>query len=113
MCLKLASGPAMKSYGRESLDALLAGVTLHYAKPLLLSEVRRIIPTSVGLPMELSLYTTAVAAASAECKLHLCSLNVPDFTKFQTIKTNAQNVFSQSKQPCHPHCLLTIKLPSS
>uniref|UniRef100_G3P5E5 Vitellogenin domain-containing protein n=3 Tax=Gasterosteus aculeatus TaxID=69293 RepID=G3P5E5_GASAC len=86
--IQLASGPAMKSYGRESLDALLAGVTLHYAKPLLLSEVRRIIPTSVGLPMELSLYTTAVAAASAEFKATVSPSLPADYQVAQLLKSD-------------------------
>jgi len=49
---------------KRALKALQEGVAFQYAKPLLASEVRRILPTAVGLPMELSLYTAAVAAAS-------------------------------------------------
>jgi len=36
---------------------------------MLVAEVRRIMPTTVGLPMELSFYTAAVAAATVDCKL--------------------------------------------
>ncbi|KAM8874646.1 vitellogenin-2-like [Spinachia spinachia] len=86
--IQLASGPAMKTYGRKSLDALLAGVTLHYAKPLLLSEVRRIIPTSVGLPMELSLYSAAVAAASAELKATVSPPLPADYQVAQLLKSD-------------------------
>nr|SOX60631.1 vitellogenin Ab [Solea senegalensis] len=64
--IELASGPSVNAHGRQALDALLSGFSLHYAKPLLLAEVRRIIPTAAGLPMELSFYTAAVAAASVE-----------------------------------------------
>jgi len=60
----------IRTYGRKALAALLSGYTLHYSKPMLAVEVRRIFPTSVGLPMELSLYTAAVAAASVEGKFH-------------------------------------------
>ena len=74
LCVQVASGPSVNAYGRKALDALLSGFTLHYAKPLLVAEVRRILPTSVGLPMELSFYTAAVAAASVVCKYHSCSL---------------------------------------
>lgn len=49
----------------------MSGFALHYVKPMLVAEVRRILPTSVGLPMELSFYTTAVAAASVECDLQI------------------------------------------
>lgn len=33
---------------------------------MLATEMRRILPTAAGLPMELSLYTAAVAAAAVE-----------------------------------------------
>uniref|UniRef100_A0A8D3DWI1 Vitellogenin domain-containing protein n=1 Tax=Scophthalmus maximus TaxID=52904 RepID=A0A8D3DWI1_SCOMX len=64
--IELATGPALHAYGRKALDAVLSGVALHFAKPMLVAEVRRIIPTAIGLPMELSFYTAAVAAASVE-----------------------------------------------
>nr|AIY22508.1 vitellogenin [Rhodeus uyekii] len=55
-----------KAHGllKSALKALQEGISFQYAKPLLASEVRRIVPTAVGFPMELSLYTTAVAAGS-------------------------------------------------
>lgn len=81
-CLQLASGPAIQTYGMKALDTLLSGFALHYAKPMLVAEVRRILPTTVGLPMELSFYTAAVAAASIECKFHWCSLTVADCQKY-------------------------------
>lgn len=68
---QLASGPSISTYGRKVLDELMSGFAWHYAKPMLVAEVRRILPTSVGLPMELSFYTTAVAAASVECDLQI------------------------------------------
>ncbi|CAK6958104.1 vitellogenin-2-like [Scomber scombrus] len=64
--IELATGPAIHTYGRKALDALLSGIAVHYVKPMLVAEVRRIMPTAVGLPMELSFYTAAVAAASVE-----------------------------------------------
>uniref|UniRef100_UPI0037E7E08B vitellogenin-2-like n=1 Tax=Semicossyphus pulcher TaxID=241346 RepID=UPI0037E7E08B len=64
--IEIATGPAIQTYGREVLEGLLSGFALHYAKPLLVAEVRRILPTTVGLPMELSFYTAAVASASVE-----------------------------------------------
>lgn len=35
---------------------------------MLVAEMRHIFPTTIGLPMELSFYKAAVAAASVECK---------------------------------------------
>ena len=49
---------------KDILRNLVSGVSLSVVKPLLLSEVRRIIPTAAGLPLELSLVTAAVTAAN-------------------------------------------------
>lgn len=49
----------------------MSGVSFQIAKPLLVTEVRRILPTAVGLPMELSMYTAAVAAAAVQGKRKL------------------------------------------
>uniref|UniRef100_A0A8C1YY76 Vitellogenin 2 n=1 Tax=Cyprinus carpio TaxID=7962 RepID=A0A8C1YY76_CYPCA len=62
--ISLATGPKSRELLKAALKALQKGTALQYAKPLLAAEVRRILPTAVGLPMELSLYTAAVAAAS-------------------------------------------------
>lgn len=85
----------MHTYGKKALDVLLSGFAVHYAKPLLVAEVRRILPTTVGLPMELSFYTAAVAAATVECKLHL---TVDDLRK-RFIPILKMCCFSQSKPP--------------
>lgn len=51
---------------RNAIRTLLTGASFRFAKPLLATEVRRILPTAAGLPMELSLYTAAVAAAAVQ-----------------------------------------------
>ncbi|XP_016112088.1 vitellogenin-like [Sinocyclocheilus grahami] len=61
--IPLATGPKPRQLLKAALKALQEGIALQYAKPLLAAEVRRILPTAVGVPMELSLYTAAVAAA--------------------------------------------------
>ncbi|KAK7889450.1 hypothetical protein WMY93_025010 [Mugilogobius chulae] len=62
--IDLAKTPEIRQKGKNFLHQLLSGVQLHYTHPMLLSEVRRILPTSAGFPMELSFYTAAVAGAS-------------------------------------------------
>ncbi|XP_056132378.1 vitellogenin-like isoform X2 [Lampris incognitus] len=59
---------ATEANAKSALKTLLSGASFHYAKPLLAAEVRRIFPTAAGLPMELSLYTTAVTAAAVQIK---------------------------------------------
>nr|ABP04034.2 vitellogenin [Labeo catla] len=62
--IPIVTGPKPRELLKAALKALQEGIALQYAKPLLAAEVRRILPTAVGVPMELSLYTAAVAAAS-------------------------------------------------
>lgn len=69
--LQFATGPSVQTLGKNVIRALLSGASYHFAKPLLATEVRRILPTAAGLPMELSLYTAAVAAAAVQCKHNL------------------------------------------
>ncbi|MCE7038715.1 DUF1943 domain-containing protein, partial [Bacillus cereus] len=66
--IPIVSGTKPRELLKAALKALQEGIALQYAKPLLAAEVRRILPTAVGLPMELSLYTAAVAAASVNVK---------------------------------------------
>ncbi|XP_051977952.1 vitellogenin-like [Xyrauchen texanus] len=62
--IPMTTGPKPRELLKEALKALQEGIALQYAKPLLAAEVRRIFPTAVGVPMEFSFYTAAVAAAS-------------------------------------------------
>ncbi|XP_074524846.1 vitellogenin-1-like isoform X3 [Halichoeres trimaculatus] len=66
--IAIATGPSVKNLGMDAIKALLSGVSYNYAKPILATEVRRILPTAAGIPMELSLYTSAVAAASVKVR---------------------------------------------
>ncbi|XP_026053862.1 vitellogenin-like [Carassius auratus] len=66
--ISLSTGPKSRELLKAALKALQEGIALQYAKPLLAAEMRRILPTAVGLPMELSFYTAAVAAASINVK---------------------------------------------
>ncbi|XP_034529933.1 vitellogenin 2 [Notolabrus celidotus] len=86
--IELASGPAIHTYGRKVLDGLLSGFAFHYAKPMLVAEIRRIIPTTVGLPMELSFYTAAVAAASVEFQAEVTPPLPENFHAAQLLKSD-------------------------
>ncbi|XP_026053866.1 vitellogenin [Carassius auratus] len=66
--IPIVSGTKSREMLKAALKALQEGISWQYAKPLLAAEVRRILPTAVGLPMEFSLYTAAVAAASVNVK---------------------------------------------
>ncbi|CAJ1060689.1 vitellogenin-1-like [Xyrichtys novacula] len=71
--ITIATAPSVQTFGMNAVRTLLSGASFHYAKPILATEVRRIMPTAAGLPMELSLYTTAVAAAA----VHVRAITTP------------------------------------
>ncbi|XP_043079840.1 vitellogenin [Puntigrus tetrazona] len=62
--IQIASGGYIPKLAGEALKAMQNGIAFQYAKPLLVTEVRRIFPSVAGVPMEFSLYTAAVAAAN-------------------------------------------------
>ncbi|XP_038855683.1 vitellogenin isoform X2 [Salvelinus namaycush] len=88
--LQLANSPSAHALGKKALKALLAGATFQYAKPLLAAEVRRIFPTVLGLPMELSFYTAAVAKADLNVRASLKPALPETFHVAQLLKTNIQ-----------------------
>lgn len=66
------------------MRALLSGVAFQYAKPLLAVEVRHIFPTAVGVPMELSFYTAAVAIATVSGKFSTTRMQCSSNAGFQS-----------------------------
>uniref|UniRef100_A0A4W6FB35 Uncharacterized protein n=1 Tax=Lates calcarifer TaxID=8187 RepID=A0A4W6FB35_LATCA len=81
---------AIAAFGRNAVKALLSGASFHIAKPLLATEVRRILPTAAGLPMELSLYTAAVAAAAVQVKATTTPTLPENFHLAHLLKTDMQ-----------------------
>ncbi|KAJ4942878.1 hypothetical protein JOQ06_005390 [Pogonophryne albipinna] len=88
--ITLATAPSMKELGMNALKALLAGTSMNFVKPLLVTEVRRILPTSAGLPMELSLYTAVVVAASVQVKAITTPALPENFHLAHLLKTDIQ-----------------------
>uniref|UniRef100_UPI0009B472AA vitellogenin-2-like n=1 Tax=Monopterus albus TaxID=43700 RepID=UPI0009B472AA len=86
--VELATGPGIHSNSRKVLDAVLSGVALSYVKPMLLAELRRILPTTVGLPMELSFYTAAVVAASVTAQATVTPPVPQNFHLAQLLKSD-------------------------
>ncbi|XP_054870728.1 vitellogenin-2-like isoform X1 [Amphiprion ocellaris] len=74
---------------RSALNALREGYTMNwnFYKPMLAAEIRRILPTSTGFPMELSFYTAAVAAASLKVSVSTTGPVQPQ-TLMQLLDTN-------------------------
>nr|ABN13867.1 vitellogenin [Tanichthys albonubes] len=66
--IPIVTGPKPRELLKDALKALQEGFSYQYAKPLLVAEVRRVLPTSVGFPMELSVYSVVVGAASLNVK---------------------------------------------
>ncbi|XP_070764345.1 vitellogenin-1-like [Enoplosus armatus] len=88
--IALTTGPSVQAFGKNAVRALLSGASFHFAKPLLATEVRRILPTAAGLPMELSLYTAAVAAATVQVKAATTPALPENFHLAHLLKTDIQ-----------------------
>nr|AWI62945.1 VtgAa [Scophthalmus maximus] len=86
--ISLATGPSLQAFGKNAVKALLSGTSFHVAKPLLATEVRRILPTAAGFPMELSLYTAAVTAAAVRVKVTTTPSLAENFHLAHLLKTD-------------------------
>uniref|UniRef100_H3B5Y1 Vitellogenin 5 n=1 Tax=Latimeria chalumnae TaxID=7897 RepID=H3B5Y1_LATCH len=64
------------------------GIAAQWSKPLLMAEARRILPTCVGLPMELSLYSAAVSAATINADAQISPPPSADFRLTHLLNAN-------------------------
>lgn len=64
--VQLTKDRPVRSMSKDIIRSLVSGVSVNIIKPLLVSEVRRVMPTAAGLPLELSLLTAAVTAANVK-----------------------------------------------
>ncbi|XP_072920017.1 vitellogenin-like [Hemitrygon akajei] len=53
---------------RKFINTLQRGISIKCTKSLLVSELRHLVPTSLGLPLELAFYYTTVSAVQAHAK---------------------------------------------
>ncbi|XP_069795472.1 vitellogenin-like [Narcine bancroftii] len=68
--LKIMSNQArMNGLIRKLIHQLVRGISAKWTKPLVASEVRHMVPTSLGLPLELAFYSTIVSAVRAKAKM--------------------------------------------
>ncbi|XP_076582010.1 vitellogenin-like isoform X2 [Chaetodon auriga] len=88
--IAFATGPSLQTLGKNAVRDLLSGASFHLTKPLLATEVRRILPTAAGLPMELSLYTAAVTAATVQFKATTTPALPENFHLSHLLKTDIQ-----------------------
>ncbi|CAL8393719.1 unnamed protein product [Boreogadus saida] len=86
--IALASRPIVQEMGKDALRSVLSGFTAHFTKPVLAAEVRRILPTAAGFPMELSMYTAAVANAAVQIKASVTPALPQNFLWAHLLKAN-------------------------
>nr|ABW96364.1 vitellogenin [Clarias macrocephalus] len=90
---QIATGRQARELMKETVKALQKGIAYHYAKPLMAAEMRRILPSSLGVPVEFSHYTAAVAAASLNVQAKTTPAlpeNPETLTLDQLMKTDIQ-----------------------
>uniref|UniRef100_A0A3B3DKJ2 Uncharacterized protein n=1 Tax=Oryzias melastigma TaxID=30732 RepID=A0A3B3DKJ2_ORYME len=89
--IALASGPSLQKYGIKALKTLLlSGVSFNYTMPVMITEIRRILPTTSGISLELSFYSAAVAAAAVKVKPTLTPRLPEDFPLSRLLETDIE-----------------------
>ncbi|CAL8271931.1 unnamed protein product [Arctogadus glacialis] len=86
--IALASRPNVQEMGKDALRSVLSGFNAHFTKPVLAAEVRRILPTAAGFPMELSMYTAAVVNAAVQIKASTTPALPQNFLWAHLLKAN-------------------------
>ncbi|XP_078264274.1 vitellogenin-like isoform X3 [Rhinoraja longicauda] len=74
---------------KRFINQLQRGISTKWTKALLASEVRHMVPTSIGLPLELAFYYTVVSAVTAQAKVKFVP-TPSNVTMFQLLNSNIE-----------------------
>ncbi|MBN3313261.1 VIT protein, partial [Atractosteus spatula] len=89
--MQLASEPIDRHEILKRIVKMLQdGAAIQLSKSLLASEVRRIVPTCVGLPMELGLHSAAVVNAAVNVRTEMSPPATDNFRITQLMNSNVQ-----------------------
>ncbi|KAJ1171286.1 hypothetical protein NDU88_003149 [Pleurodeles waltl] len=106
--IKALNEPAARhSMVKTGINKLLNGVAVQYALPVLAAEVRQIVPTCVGLPMELSIYSAAVANAAVNTDVKMSPSPSSDFSLAQLLESNIQ-IYADIAPSVSKHTVATM-----
>ncbi|MEE6494638.1 hypothetical protein FKM82_001823 [Ascaphus truei] len=75
---------------KSVVSKLLNGLVGQWVQPLLAAEVRHIVPTTVGFPLEFSLYSAAVANVAINSDVKVTPPPSSDFSVAQLLESNMQ-----------------------
>ncbi|TWW57989.1 Vitellogenin [Takifugu flavidus] len=88
--LQLPSVESMRTIGNDIIREMASGISVNIVKPLLVSEVRRIMPTAAGFPLEFSLLTAAVTATGVRVKATMTPALPENFKLIELLQTDMQ-----------------------
>uniref|UniRef100_A0A674IYL4 Uncharacterized protein n=1 Tax=Terrapene triunguis TaxID=2587831 RepID=A0A674IYL4_9SAUR len=89
--MKLVTGPADRhTWLKRVIHQIQNGIAGRWVQPLYSGEFRHIVPITVGWPLEYSLYTTALAHATARVDVKLSPPISGDFRPSQLYESNLQ-----------------------
>ncbi|XP_056893096.1 vitellogenin-1-like isoform X2 [Takifugu flavidus] len=87
---QLPSVESMRTIGNDIIREMASGISVNIVKPLLVSEVRRIMPTAAGFPLEFSLLTAAVTATGVRVKATMTPALPENFKLIELLQTDMQ-----------------------
>uniref|UniRef100_A0A8C0FX62 Phosvitin n=1 Tax=Chelonoidis abingdonii TaxID=106734 RepID=A0A8C0FX62_CHEAB len=89
--VKLVTGPADRhTWLKRVIHQIQNGIAERWIQPLYSGEFQHIVPTAVGLPLAYSVYTTALAHATARVDVKLSPPLSGDFRPSQLYESNLQ-----------------------
>ncbi|KAG2461597.1 VIT protein, partial [Polypterus senegalus] len=79
---------AKQSFMWAMIQQIQRGISTEWSKPMLAAEMRRIVPTCVGFPMETSLYSASVATIAVNAQAQITPTPSSDFHVAQLMNSN-------------------------
>ncbi|NWS75189.1 VIT2 protein, partial [Crotophaga sulcirostris] len=103
LCFQSLSGPALKTV----VEAVQRGISGRWTLPVVVGEVRHVVPTVVGVPLELSLCGVALAQAVANVDIQISPPLPDNFRPSQLLETN-MDVHADIKPRAYFHTIATM-----
>ncbi|KAM7107370.1 vitellogenin-2-like [Ciconia maguari] len=89
---------------KKVVEEVQRGISGRWALPVMVAELRDIVPTVVGVPLELSLCSTALAQAAANVDIQISPPLSDNFRPSQLLETN-MDIHADIKPKAHIHMI--------
>ncbi|KFO72775.1 Vitellogenin-2, partial [Cuculus canorus] len=92
---------------KKVVEEVQQGISGRWTLPAMVGELRQVVPTVVGVPLELSLYSIALAQAAADVDIRISPPLSDNFRPSQLLESNI-DVYADIKPRAYFHMIATM-----